>query len=247
MRLGLFTISIVLSGIFIPVYQASSGIIKSTDGLKTNYEIHHRIIIYNSLSSYRNINDKMPGNEQNIINVPYGADNFFVGKDIESRYLPETKDTKPSRFPISISNLNGIYANSLSTDLLLGHDHENHYQELQVGSFLDNFKNEPLLQTIYFSSKDLMFSYRRKVANILQLGFDMDAKDYKISGRSGEKMSWKNNPNDKERSRKEHLLKQKSGSFSMMVSESYETIFLVILTIFGAIYMSFRYILNKYI
>ncbi len=247
MRLGVFTIFILLAGRFIPADHANAVVIKSTDTLKSNYEMHHSVVIYNNLSSYQNIQKKTFDNKQTMISQLYSThDTFDSNKDkpISSNELEKINLTQ---FPISTSILETsyTYTSKERAKLFLENDQNDNYMEMPVGSFLDSFKNDPLLRTIFFTSKDLIFSYKKKIANILQLGFDMEANDYKNYHES-----WRNEQDTAKKrlgQKGGENMKREAGLLFGVISESYKTILYTILIILVTVYISFRYFLNKYI
>lgn len=236
MQLNVLTtfIFLIMFGLFVPMHSSNAVVIKSTDKAKKNYEIHHRVIIYNNLSTYLNTDKK-----QNLISQQSSNFNFFdtiKTKDSKSQNFDNSRLT---RFPISHStskNQSGFQFNNIGN---------NDYEEIPIGSFLDNFKDDPILQTIYFTSKDLIFGYKRKIANVMQIGFDMEAKKYNATTNF-----WSDRTETKEiqlTQEDQNAIKQENRILFGFIKESYKNIILVMLTMVAALLISFRYILNKYI
>lgn len=247
MRLGILTIVIFFAGNFFAAYKASAGVIKSTDTLRSNYEMHHRVIIYDNLSSYRNVHRKTLDDKQKMINRLYFSNDTFEHKKNKSIGVNKLERINLTQFPISTSMLATpyIYTSKDRARLFLENDQGGNYMEMPVGSFLDSFKDDPLLRTIYFTSKDIIFSYRRKIANVLQLGFDVKANDYQYSNDS-----WKIQQEAAKRQLSQtdrHNIKPEDGRLFWLISEAYETALYAILAILATLYISFRYFLNKYI
>ena len=238
MRLGVFTIFLLLAGAFIPESEVSAGVIKSPDKLDGNYAIHQRFIVYNNLSSYRNRGPAPNKYDVDLVRQPASVNN------ISASGFPEAESPF---FSNGISSKNQTYSDILKipVTLISGENPTTRNQQNDVGTFLDNFKSDPLLKTIYFSSKDLIFSYQKKTANILQLEFDMDAdenKNFKGPVRNTSKITEKSLTQIEKKK-----LKHANKSLFLQISESYKTILYIILAIFGTIFLSFRYILNRYI
>ena len=247
MRWGTVIFYIILSGILIPAYEANAVIIKSTDTLQNNYSLHHRVIIYNDLASYKNTNNKHVKNDQVKLSQQFSSyDRFDNIKDTPEN-IPDLKNTKLTKFHISNSNMKKPYdfISSERANLDLKNSLNSNFDDLPIGTFLESFKEDPLLQTIYFTSKDMIFSYKKKIANVLQLGFDMDENDYKnFEG------SWQQEQEALERllySKDNQNLKREARFLFGFILDSYKTIIYVILSILAVVYISFRYFLNKYI
>jgi len=112
-------------------------------------------------------------------------------------------------------------------------------------TFLDHFKNDPKLRTIYFTSKDLVFSYKNSAKNIMSLGFDMKQSDYIKAARSDRRLNEKY-----ERPATAHEKRNAAREFSGLkyyVTESYWVILSVLFILMAALYLSFRYVLNRHI
>ncbi|MBL4894614.1 MAG: hypothetical protein JKY59_07085 [Emcibacter sp.] len=217
-----------------PAYYANATVIKSTDTLKNNYELHHRVIIYNNLSSYQN-----PKNKQKLISRDTSDYDLFNESNDGTQKQPDIDSNKLTRFPIK----NPVQ--KTQSDLILDNEQNDDNENISVGSALDSFKEDPLLQTIYFTSKDLIFGYKKRIANIMQLGFDMETENYKkqrdLWGNRIEKIE---QPlTDKEKA----ILKREGKILFGLIAESYKNIIYVILTMLAALLLSFRYILNRYI
>lgn len=230
MRLGVFAFFLLLTGIFIPEIEVNAGVIRSSDKRESNYAIHQRIIIYTKLSSYQNSDPNTYKYDLGLVGRQDSIRNISNTLYLQSQTSPGFAKPDRSLLAHGITSRNQDYSDILTAP---------------VGFFLEDFKNDPILKTIYFSSKDLIFSYQKKTANILQLGFDMDSdekKQFKGPGRNALRIQERAlTQRDKQR------LKQENRSLFSQLSESYKTIIYVILAIFGTIYLSFRYVLNKYI
>lgn len=247
MRLGVLTIFLLLAGTFIPESSVNAGVIRSSDTRGSNYAIHQRIIVYNNLSSYQNNGNSPYNYDQVRIGRPYSQNNTSDTPYAQSLPVSGISETEPSLFANSISSRNQTYSDILKIPvaLLSGENINSLNQTNDVGTFLDNFKNDPLLKTIYFSSKDLIFSYQKKTGNILQLGFEMET-DGKQRFKGPEAKNSRKIEQPLTQLEKNRL-KQESKSLFSQISESYKTILYIILAISGTIFLIFRYILNKYI
>ncbi len=262
-RLGVFTTVFILTSFFYPASNVNAVVIKSTDKLNNNYELHHKIINYNNLSSYQN------NNKQNLISLQNISDLLIDDQGKRSNSPTENNEIKLTQFPIDTSDMETIFSLNITskdqTDLLPENERGDNYQEkvissfldsfdngkdnndenILVGSFLDSFKDDPLLKSIFFTSKDLVFSYKRKIANVLQLGFESEESDYK------KYVDTRNiSPEEADRpltAEERKNLKREAELLSGYISDSYLTIIYIFAAMFAAIYLSFRYILNKYI
>jgi len=247
MRLSRLTIFMLLAGILVPVYQAKAVVITSADKWKSNYKIHHRIIIYDDLSSYQNTRNRQINNRQGLISLQFSSGNFFDDNVRVSKILPNIENTKLAQLPNNTSSLGPTYSLTSITqsNLIFGNKQADDYQEIPVGSSLESFKTDPLLQIIYFTSKDLMFNYKKKITNMLQLEFDM-----KSAGHRNNTGPWRNRQLEKEKpftQYEQKILKQETKILFGFMTESYKVIVFVFIGMIGALFISFRYILNRYI
>ncbi len=239
MRYNVITLLIILTGFLLPVSQASAIVIKSIDPPKDNYEIHHRVIIYQNLSSYRR-----SGNRQS-----FTAQGLISGHSLDKYIQPLSmkNGNSPSEFSPDITNSIVPYSTMITpgNSIIPGKGQYISPQETVVGGFLDNLKDNPALRTIYFTSRDLIFGYRRNVTNVMQLGFNMDPDDYRKN-----RDFWGDNTKEDMRiltEREKKAIRQQTGLILGIVSQSYKDIFLILLALIGTLYLFLRYILNKYI
>ncbi|MCF6216267.1 MAG: hypothetical protein L3J58_08835 [Emcibacter sp.] len=232
---------ILLIGIVFPSAYAFAGIIKSPDKQDGNYALHHRIIIYHHAEKKQNPQNNMARNRyitQTILGAPaIGSPSKFNNisrPDNSATLLPKSQRLDMPYAALSLSQDNFILDNSFNND-----------NTISTETFLDSFKDDPKFRTIYFTSKDLIFSYKNSARNIMNLGFDMTESDYIRASRSNEILNKKfeRPPTASER-------KNAAAEFSKLVhytAESYKTILIAFLALMAALYLSFRYILNKYI
>ncbi|NOZ65174.1 MAG: hypothetical protein GXP00_01540 [Alphaproteobacteria bacterium] len=247
MRSNVLTILMLLTGIIFPIHGATASVIKPTGDLKDNYKLHHRVIIYNDLSSYRDSGKASQNTSGTLISQLYSADDFSGNNNDKTKIMKDIENPQLTQF--SIKPLNMITGYSLSQqkqdELINGNKKVNNHKDTTVGSFLNAFKDDPILQTIYFTSKDLAFGYKKTIANSLQLDFDMDAEDYK-----NQENLWKKNAlrMDRELTDEENKkIEQEARNIFTLIVDSYKNILYVVLVIFIALYISFRYFLIKYI
>lgn len=247
MRSNLLTIFLLLAGFFVPVCEVNAVVIKSTDNLEKNYAIHHRTIIYNDLSSYQNSYDKQRNNEQSIMNQKYPTYNSFNRNKNKLKNIENLEDTKLTQFSLNSPYLETTFPPVLNnqSDLIFNNGGRGNHEEVPLGSFLDDFKEDPLLLTIYFTSKSLIFGYKKKIANILQLGFDTEEKDYQTF-RSSRKDSSLEMDSLIEKDEEKNL-KQKNRFSPEITKDSYKNTIYVVIAMLAGLFLCFRYILNKYI
>ncbi len=237
----------LLTGIIYPIYGANASVIKPSGDLKDNYKLYHRVIIYNDLSSYGDSGKTSKNSSGTLISQLYSADNFSGNNNDETKIIEDIENPQLTQF--SIKPLNMITGFSLSQqkqdELINGNKKANNQKDVTVGSFLNAFKDDPILQTIYFTSKDLAFGYKKTVANSLQLDFDMDAQDFK-----NQEELWKKNALRIDRALTEEenkKIEREARNIFRLLVDSYKNILYVVLIIFVALYISFRYFLIKYI
>lgn len=233
----------LLIGIIFLIQGANASVIKSADNLKNNYKLHHRIILYNDLSSYSDPGRSSQNNKKIFISKLYSADDISGYNNDKTKILRDLENTRlPQYTAKSLNIITGFSLNRAKQDELINR-HKN--DNVPVGSFLDTFKDEPILQTIYFTSKDLAFGYKKTIANSLQLDFNMNAIDYK-----NQEILWKRNMLQTERANTEaekKNIKQETSLIFRLIVDSYKNILYVVLIIIVALYISFRYVLIKYI
>ncbi|MCF8475152.1 MAG: hypothetical protein K9G26_10695 [Emcibacter sp.] len=121
----------------------------------------------------------------------------------------------------------------------------NEIEETAVGSFLDSFKDDPLMKTIYFTSRDLTFSYQKKIANLFQLGFDMEPSEYEKYMASLYENS--EEPKIEYSDQEKNIMKEEASNLFRLISEYFSTILYFLAGMIGALYLFIRYILIKYI
>ncbi len=237
----------LLTGIIFPIHGATASVIKPTGDLKDNYKLHHRVIIYNDLSSYRDSAKTSQNTSGTLISRLYSADDFSGNNNDKTKIMKDIENLQLTQFSIKPLNMiTGFSLNQQKQDELInGNKKSTNHKDTTVGSFLNAFKDDPILQTIYFTSKDLAFGYKKTIANSLQLDFDMDAEDYK-----NQENLWKKNAlrMDRELTDEENKkIEQEAGNIFRLIVDSYKNILYVVLVIFAALYISFRYFLIKYI
>jgi len=239
MRYNVTTLFIILTGFLLPVSQASAVVIKSIDPPKDNYEIHHRVIIYQNLSSYSTSGNRQTFTAQGMINS-HSLDKYIQPLSIRN-------GNSPPGFPPDVTNPIVPYSTVITpgNSIIPGEGQYISPQETVVGGFLDNLKDNPALRTIYFTSRDLIFGYRKNVTNVMQLGFNMDPDDYRKN-----RDFWGDNTEEDMKiltEREKNVIREQTGLILGIVSQSYKDIFLMLLALIGTLYLFFRYILNKYI
>jgi len=241
MLLTLRTAFIFLVGIAFPSVYAFAAVIKSPDKPDGNYALHHRIIIYHNAEESQNSHNNMARNRyitETILGAP------AIGSPSKFNNISQPNNSA-NLLPRS-QRLNMPYASlSLSQDNFILDDSFNNDNTISTETFLDSFKDDPKFRTIYFTSRDLIFSYKNSAQNIMNLGFDMTESDYIRASRSNELLNKKfeRPPTASER-------RNAAAEFSKLVhytAESYKTILIAFLALMAALYLSFRYILNKYI
>ncbi len=243
MLLTLRAAYILLIGLVFPSIHAFAAVVKSPDNHDSNYALHHRIIIYNNLE-----NSRVP---QNNKSNRYITETILGAPSIRSSATSGFNDiSRPDAFTNLLpksQRLNMPYASlSLSREKsILGDDTFNNTDSISTETFLDSFKDNPKFRTIYFTSRDLIFSYKNSARNIMNLGFDMTESDYIRASRANEILN-------KKFERPQTALEKKNaaqefGELMHFATESYKTILIAFLILIGALYLSFRYILNKYI
>ena len=237
----------LLTGIIFPIHGATASVIKPTGDLKDNYKLHHRVIIYNDLSSYRDSAKTSQNTSGTLISQLYSADDFSGNNNDKTKIMKDIENLQLTQFSIKPLNMiTGFSLNQQKQDELInGNKKANDHKDTTVGSFLNAFKDDPILQTIYFTSKDLAFGYKKTIANSLQLDFDMDAEDYK-----NQENLWKKNAlrMDRDLTDEENKkIEQEARNIFRLIVDSYKNILYVVLVIFAALYISFRYFLIKYI
>jgi len=242
-RLGI--ISTLIIGLFLPIALSNAVVIVPTDALKSNDEIHQRIFFYSDLARSQNLGYQK-NSEAKKLSKELRLNNRLLSADTLSDDEDE-EDPNLTNFPLHKPDIK-LKENFFSlpqSDALMTHSSENDLGATSVGSFLDSFKDDAALRTIYFTSKDLKFSYRKNVANILNLGFQMGADDYKNN-----KHIWAEEQKKLEReltgSEKKNI-NLEANSIFVYIATSYKKILYTLLFIVVSLYIIFRYILNRYI
>ncbi|VAX06332.1 hypothetical protein MNBD_ALPHA03-132 [hydrothermal vent metagenome] len=247
MFLTLRTAFILLVGIVFPSVYAFAGIVKSPDKHGNNYALHHRIIIYNNAKKHQSqqSNSGVVSNRY-ITEAILGAPPIGSPTELKSQFNGISRPNDFANLLPKSQRLNMPYASlSLSQDNFILDDSFNNDNTISTETFLDSFKDDPKFRTIYFTSRNLIFSYKNSARNIMNLGFDMTESDYIRASRSNEILNKKfeRPPTASER-------RNATAEFSKLVhytTESYKTILIAFLALMAALYLSFRYILNKYI
>jgi len=208
--------------------------------------LHHRIILYNNSG-----NSQRRKREKSMVHTDFSEKKFPNVTQESSIKTQGLENSTPSGLLYNNSKLHRNYgpnynpASLFQDSLITGNDHFSDENVTSTGSFLDSFKDDPKFKTIYFTSKDLMFSYKKTVSNVMNLGFDMDANDYNQMIKSSPEI---NNRYQKSIAENETTkIAPGSGLIFQHISESFKTILFMLLTLVMALYLSFRYILNKYI
>ena len=243
MKLIILTIYIFLAGISFPVADACAGVIKSSDKMESNYALHHRIIIYNDLTSFQTKPDK-----KKFVSQEYSANMPLIKDAVKPVNITDLENAGLTPLPIYNLTLNTPYSSLsfMQSNLMSGEsEEEGKIDNMSVGSFLDSFKDDPKFRTIYFTSKDLIFGYKKTIANVLNLDFDMENDDYKKLALS---QSRNQNRFEKEltESERKHVVQQASHIFRY-ITESYKPILYTLLAMIASLYICFRYILSRYI
>jgi|GEM_PF-3536249 len=241
MKLFLVAISAVMAGFFISAQGACAGVVKSSNHPESNFDMHLRIVTHNDTSGtvYPTQSLLSLSQENRLI--------FFEDGNITSPGNDRDPDQNSfTRISINDGGLQDIYAASLlpRNNIILSREQQGDFVEGSVGTFLDSFSDEPTLRTIYFTSKELTFHYKRRMANLLQDSFDSEAEN-----RIDFDRPWHKNTEDFRplTEQEKQALKRETHLLFGLISESYKNIFLVLLGMIGALYLSFHYILNKYI
>jgi len=239
MRYNVTTLFIILTGFLLPVSQGGAVVIKSIDPPKGNYEIHHRVIIYQNLSSYRTSGDQQTFTAQGRISG-HSPDKYL--QDFSMR-----NGNSPTKFSPEVTNPAAPYPTLITpgSNITPGQGQYISPRETVVGGFLDNLNDNPTLRTIYFTSKDLIFSYKKKATSVMQLGFNMDPEDYRKH-----RDFWGDNTEADRRiltEKEKKVTGEQTGIILGIISQSYKNIFFILLALIGTLYLCFRYILNKYI
>jgi len=253
MRFNLLTLCMVLAGLLLPIYSASAGVITSSGPPSDKHDNPYKAIIYQNLS--HNPVSLRSFTTQNLVNSPY-LNRYplpylnkypLTGSTGSSSLLPTASRRQLSGFTLDNSNPEATYISGLARQNgpAAGENLNGDMPDVVIDAFLDKLKNDSSLRTIYFTSKDLVFNYRRQSSNILQLGFNMIPDDYK-----NYRSPWQENPNETEitlRGKEKNNLQQQAGILFGLISKSYKNIFYILLALSAALYICFRYILNKYI
>ena len=217
MKLALSIFCLLLASIFLIGNASYAGVVKTKNNLDRNYDIHYRVIIFNDLSSFQKNTKKQSLAKQYMISSSF--DETISKPDNSLSQDKDREDILAKKKPDDIS----------FATLSLAQEKQalNDFGELPVGSFLDDFKDDPKLRTVYFTSKDLIFSYKRKIANSMNLGLEENPDSLENLSRL--------NFNNKElplTSGDEERLKQESKFLFGLISESYKTIIYVLLILF---------------
>ncbi|WP_339865380.1 hypothetical protein [Paremcibacter congregatus] len=219
--------ALLFPGLLAPLFASHAGIIQSDTKKKDAYELHHNIIIYNKLSSFQNRREQNPPNifDPAAFSTPQAATFSPEGfSSLTSHSVPPlTQGIIEPAGPAftSLPGAGGV-----------------------VGSFLDNFKDDPSLRTIYFTSKAITFGYQKKVANIMQLDFDMAQENYRQVEHTRDLGFAVEGPlTDQEAV----AIKQETRFIFGFLSQAYFDILLVLATMVGGLYLCFRYVLGRYI
>ncbi|VAW04626.1 hypothetical protein MNBD_ALPHA01-1159 [hydrothermal vent metagenome] len=245
MKLIILTIFIFLAGISFPAGDACAGVVKSSDRMESNYALHHRIIIYNDLTSFQTKPDK-----KKFVSQEYSADRPLIKDAVKPVNMADFENGGRATLPIYNLTLNTPYTSLsfMQSNLMSGEGEgkeEGEIDSMSVGSFLDSFKDDPKFRTIYFTSKDLIFGYKKTIANVLNLDFEMENDDYKKLA-----LSQSRNQNRFEKklteSERKHVVQQASHIFKY-ITESYKPILYTLLAMIASLYICFRYILSRYI
>ncbi len=242
MRLGSMTWLIIIIGISLQSYTANAVIIKPSNSIGSDYKLHHKIIIYNDLSSFQNLHNHELSDGESEYNK------IYLSKKIKKAGNLEREEKQLTQRPLEDTNqkLKFSYSSLASNKARnIEEDKDGSLVVPPVGGFLDTFKDDPTFRTIYFTSRALKFSYQKNVANIFSLGFQMDADDYKKDNPNWNRI---NDDPIKVSTEKEKKNLAKEGKILFgLISESYKTILYSILAMIAALYFSIRYILSKYI
>lgn len=235
-----------MATLLLPAYNASAVVIKSIDQPENNYEIHYKVTIYQNFTSYDNPDNQRLFNARGLINIRTPDEYSLTENDKYSKLLSQIKNDRLTGLSRNKSDPKSAYTTgfTLLTGTAPGEKLTGNSQNIITDSFLDDLKNDPSLRIIYFTSKDMIFSYKKKIVNVLQLGFNMDPNDYRNHRESwGDGLEEERVLKDEE---KENL-KRESGILFGLISQSYKNIFYVLLALGGALYICFRYFLNRYI
>lgn len=216
-------------------------VITTPDKGDNNYNLHYRIVVQNAPQNSQNIKS---GLTETI--STYSTDSLLSKNISGSQDITAADSFSFTRFSAEQTRLKAPFVNDqlLQGNLGNGTNPNADFVDMSVGAFLDDLKDDPTLRTIYFTSKDLTFSYRKRVANLLKLGIEMeDGEEENIQH------PWRADREIAEQltEQEKKILKRETGLLFGLISESYKNIFLVLLTMIGALYLSFHYILNKYI
>ncbi len=243
MKLNILMIYIFMAGISFPVADVCAGVVKSSDRVESNYDLHHRIIIYNDLTSFQTTPD-----EKRFVSREYSADRPLIKDAVRPVNMADLENAGLTPPPMYNLTLNTPYTSLsfMQSNLMSGEgEEESEIDSMSVGSFLDSFKDDPKFRTIYFTSKDLIFGYKKTIANVLNLDFDMENDDYRKMA-----LSQSRHQNRFERelteSEKKHVIQEASHIFRY-ITESYKPILYTLLAMIASLYICFRYILSRYI
>lgn len=237
MKQTLLTISMFFIGIFFPGPVIYAGVVKSSGQLENNYDIQQNIIIYDLLSSYQ-----IPGGNQIRFRQKY------IGANSNNTFnLPVFNRDGFGQISSSNPGQQVLYSSTkmVLDGMMIPQRQGSDFIETSVGTFLDSFKDDPTLRTIYFTSKDLKFSYNNKIRNGLQLEFDMEAMNF-------EKLRKQRLENSRENFRpltklEKQNLRLETGYLFGLIAESYKSIILISIGLLGFLFLFFRFFLNKYI
>lgn len=227
---------IIFAAIFILTDESPAGIVKSGENQKRNYQIHHRTIIFNSLSTFQN-------------SYKYDTQDLNTGNRAGNSLLEDAGSFKGAKNITSSQSVELKRKFMLSSNVTEADNLENNGKrglaDLSVGSFLDDFKNDPATENIYFTSKDLIFSYKSHVNSILQLDMDMDQNEKDILRQfEQDKLRRLEGGTSGNINRNRGL---ESLSIFNSISESYITVFYILLGLILILYAFFRFFMNKYI
>ena len=113
--------------------------------------------------------------------------------------------------------------------------------EQNIGSFLENLNDSPTLKTIYFNSQQLKFNFQSKIVN--EFG-EMISEEMPLDPRLFMDNSDALGVNAVSSSSSSGYVGTRS--LKDQILESLQSLGVIIILFFALIYLSFRYVLNKY-